>query len=467
MIGWIKPIRFIGEDGSGGVVPPAFDPAVALQGQQYVRVKPSPATCFTDVARTTPASVGEAVAGLADISGNGWHLSQATAGNRPVLQQDESGKYYLEFNGATNSRFMQSAAINFAATDKLTTFSALRHGTATTAQCPYSLANVGVTGSMDVTSNTRNFSWAAHGTARVVVQGVDQFLFVENTAVIESCLYNIAGVTALDEVKPRVSSVPVNVTAPVPGPAGTGNFSNARVLRIGSRSDGQYFNGRIYELMMVGADVSAINADMETYLATDHALIRLVSLGDSTVARYINEPSVAALMSRSSPFVIATPGDTIAGQKAKWNAITSYAGMTVLAVQIGLNDLNPAVPTATTLAALQDLFTTIKVAVPANCKVYAAKMTPCKARLLSLYGASPGAVAYQKWLDLNDALAGTGPSPITGVDGRITAHEPLMNDGTGNLAAIYDTGDGIHPNTAGRQVNADAYRAKFVADGVA
>ena len=94
-------------------------------------------------------------------------------------------------------------------------------------------------------------------------------------------------------------------------------------------------------------------------------------------------------------------------------------------------------------------------------------MIPCKARLLSLYGATQGAVSYQKWLDLNESLAGLGPNPITGVDGRITAHEPLMNDGSGNLLAAYDLGDGIHPNAAGRQINADAYRAKFIADGLA
>lgn len=49
---------------------------------------------------------------------DGNHASQPTAANRPVLQQDGNGKYYLSFNGTNSS--MATAAINFTATDKMT-----------------------------------------------------------------------------------------------------------------------------------------------------------------------------------------------------------------------------------------------------------------------------------------------------------------------------------------------------------
>jgi len=43
-------------------------------------------TVFTNTTRTIPAEVGQAVGGLADLSGNGNHATQATAAARPIYQ---------------------------------------------------------------------------------------------------------------------------------------------------------------------------------------------------------------------------------------------------------------------------------------------------------------------------------------------------------------------------------------------
>lgn len=55
-------------------------------------------TMFQDTAGTIPVTaVGQSVALVLDKSGNGQHISQATAGNRPVLQND-GYSYYLSYN---------------------------------------------------------------------------------------------------------------------------------------------------------------------------------------------------------------------------------------------------------------------------------------------------------------------------------------------------------------------------------
>jgi hypothetical protein len=50
-----------------------------------------PATCFTDTARTTNATVGQAVAGMTDLSGRGNHATQDTIANRPILGRKPVG----------------------------------------------------------------------------------------------------------------------------------------------------------------------------------------------------------------------------------------------------------------------------------------------------------------------------------------------------------------------------------------
>lgn len=55
---------------------------------------------FQDVAGSTPAVVGQPVARVNDLSGNGNHLAQATAASRFVLRQDDGGSYHLQGDGA-------------------------------------------------------------------------------------------------------------------------------------------------------------------------------------------------------------------------------------------------------------------------------------------------------------------------------------------------------------------------------
>ena len=70
----------------------------------------SPSTCFQDAARTTAAAVGDPVGGVTDQSGNGNHATQTVSASRPVLRQDASSNYYLEFDGVDD--FLSVPVVN-------------------------------------------------------------------------------------------------------------------------------------------------------------------------------------------------------------------------------------------------------------------------------------------------------------------------------------------------------------------
>lgn len=126
-------------------------------------------------------------------------------------------------------------------------------------------------------------------------------------------------------------------------------------------------------------------------------------------------------------------------------------------MQVGLNDLAPTEAASVAVTRLQVLVNSIADDAP-NARIVVATMTPCRARLIAVYGGTNGEKAYQKWLSMNDAIAGIGGGPITGVDARVTSHTDSLNDGSGNLAAAYDTGDGIHENNAAREIIAAAWQ---------
>lgn len=80
-------------------------------GQQGVWYDPSDfSTMFQDTAGTTPVTAtGQSVGLIKDKSGNNNNAIQSTSGNRPILQQDASGKYYLDFPTAQNKSLVASA----------------------------------------------------------------------------------------------------------------------------------------------------------------------------------------------------------------------------------------------------------------------------------------------------------------------------------------------------------------------
>ncbi len=185
------------------------------------------------------------------------------------------------------------------------------------------------------------------------------------------------------------------------------------------------------------------------------------ALGDSTVAFWSSgiEALIDLIGTVRIKESLAVGGDTIAGQKAKWiaeNVTPEEVGYVV--IQIGLNDIDPDVSTTPArIAEMQDLVDTVRGDVGNTKPIFISKMSPARQRFVDLWGETRGEQGYQRWLSMNEAIAGLGSSPITNVDGRILSHEPLLNDGSGNLRPEFGVGDNIHTNAAGRRINADAW----------
>lgn len=193
-----------------------------------------------------------------------------------------------------------------------------------------------------------------------------------------------------------------------------------------------------------------------------------VIIGNSTIAAYdcgtsgieVYLMTTADSAAGSTITNIAVPGHTIAQQQAVWEADSDKATYDWVLVEIGLNDLNPAESAATALGRYQELIDTINAQKKSSAVVIVSAMIPCKQRLTDLYGGS-GPAAYQKWIDMNNAIMGGEPNKITGVDYRINKHVTLLNDGSGNLSPAYDCGDHIHQNNVGRQIIASVWREEL------
>ncbi len=249
------------------------------------------------------------------------------------------------------------------------------------------------------------------------------------------------------------------------GPAAGGGSYGTNAIKIGSTSWLMFQGGLEAIIIRSGSTSDALKFQAEKYCMEASAIKRVAIVGDSVTAAYWGYNPTAEFVNQIAATTLAVPGHTIAQQKAVWLALSDAdrASFQCVIVQIGLNDLSNVTTTSASIAGIQDLITTITASAP---NVIVSQMTPVKQRMIDMYGGVDGLIAYQKWLDINEAIGGGGATPITGVSGRVTAHVATLNDGAGNLAAAYDTGDHVHPNNAGRQVNAAAWQAAIVAAGL-
>jgi hypothetical protein len=100
-------------------VPSGFDPSdLFASGEKGGFWDINSATAFTDTGRTTAATAGQAIAAIADSSGNGKHALQTDSTKRPLLGQT-GGLYYYATDGVDDALFV---TLDLNQTDELTIF---------------------------------------------------------------------------------------------------------------------------------------------------------------------------------------------------------------------------------------------------------------------------------------------------------------------------------------------------------
>jgi hypothetical protein len=210
-------------------------------------------TMWKDTAGTTPVTaVDDLVARIDDKSGNGFHATQATEANRPVLKQDGNGNYYLLFDGVNDC--MVTSSIDFTATDKMSVFSGIRKlvdSTGMLAELSSIASNTGAFGMQAPNSATNSYRFESTGTT---IRATDTTGF---SAPITSV------VTGFGDISGDISRLRVNgtQTSQNTNDQGSGNFGNY-VLNIGSRNGTDFrYNGHIYSLIVRGASSTSDEID--------------------------------------------------------------------------------------------------------------------------------------------------------------------------------------------------------------
>ena len=163
---------------------------------------------------------------------------------------------YLEFDGVDD--YLVTNSINFTATDKMSAFLAVKKNTdaAFAIIVELSPAAAGNSGSFNISgpdNTSPNFGFGLRGDSTASRRATT---FTAPINAVISCLYNIGGSTAVDEILPRVNGLVPTLTAV--SNAGTGNFGTYPIY-IGRRAvfNQAPFSGYMYDLCIIGRTATA------------------------------------------------------------------------------------------------------------------------------------------------------------------------------------------------------------------
>ena len=421
--------------------------ALFTEGDTGFTYDPSDVTSlFQDAAGTLPVVAdGDPVGRMVDQSGKGHDALQTIAERRPLWRTDGI-RGWLEFDGTDDEMTVPQTALSQTATSFVGIVALTANGYYPMILGDQSLSSGLSAGFGNGSGRKPRFGISGHNPVTLIA--ADALTLGQVT----SMAYVWDGSNRVLLRDGREVGRDVQTATWVKGDQPLLCYSGSNVLK----SSILFHGGLAIDRGLSGVELAKLPARLGQELpAAGTAWI----LGDSSIASYAGLPPVLGLLDGDRAMQdLAAPGQTIAQQMAAWTSanVTQALDGFVL-IQLGLNDLDPSETANSAIGRLQMLVDTVRADI-GSAPVLIAQMTPARQRLLDIYGAQEPA-AQDKWLAINAAIAGQGTTPVTGVDARITTHVAAMDDGTGALAADFDTGDGIHPNTAGRQLIADAWRA--------
>jgi len=244
--------------------------------------------------------------------------------------------------------------------------------------------------------------------------------------------------------------------------------ANMVIGAINTAGTKSLFSTREYAFAFAGrgftqAEVYIIHGAIAKYLNEFYLASNILYSGSSSTASYAGASAISTLVSTlGSEIDIATPAHTIANQLSAYNALTTLQKQSLndAFVMIGGNNMEPSTTADSVINQLRDYITAMKTGSP-QMRIHLATLHPCKQRWIDLYGATDGLISQQKWADYNEAIRGNGSNPITNADVIFDQHTIDLNDGNGNLAPAYDTGDHIHMTDAGKAFIVNAFLATF------
>ena len=202
-------------------------------------------TMFQDSSGTIPVTdVGQPVGLMLDKSGRNNHAFQTASANRPILRKNAvTGANYLEFDGSDD--FLQTANIDFTATDKVSLFagfSVLESPQAYTILAELSTNSVLSNGVFQIVAKDKLLT-STRISSKGTIQSNNPFMNLTDKRILSANL----------SISADINSARINATnQSVQTDQGTGNYGNYPMY-IGRRSEGVLpFNGHIYGLIGVG-----------------------------------------------------------------------------------------------------------------------------------------------------------------------------------------------------------------------
>lgn len=215
--------------------------ALFAAGEQGVWFDPSDfSSMFQDSAGTIPVTAaGQPVGKINDKSGRGNHATQATAASRPTLQQDGTGRYYLDFDGVDDC--MATGNIPYT-TDKMVSTIGIRRGSDNT-RCMLVEHTNSSTGRYSIEAPTDSVGKYFAGSGGSIV------VFTPNSAVFNApdmAVVTLVADIAADALAFRRNGVQLMTQNTNQG---TGNYNNLPMY-IGARGLASLFYlGRIYGIV--------------------------------------------------------------------------------------------------------------------------------------------------------------------------------------------------------------------------